>query len=322
MTLDTILEAIKKAETIVILTHEIPDGDAVGSSLSLAIALEKINKKVDIIIPDYPQIFNFLPEIDKIKNKTDIENYDLAIALDCADSKFLCGYKKYFGNAKTKIVIDHHSSNTMYGDINFVNPAMPACCQVLIAMFQYFKIEINKELATCIITGIITDTGGFCYGTTAETFEFAADISRLGVNISEIFKYALKIKSREAFELNKIATNRLEYLEDGKITFTYITEEDIIKVNAKQGDHEGIVDIGKNIENVEVSIFLHAVPEKGYKLSLRSVERVDVSKIATVFGGGGHKKAAGAYIKGDIEQIKKRVIQEVEKQFIGTKTKV
>ena len=127
MTLDTILEEIKKAEKIVILTHELPDGDAVGSSLATGLALEEMGKNVDIIIPEYSKSFSFLPKIDKLKKSSDVEKYDLAIALDCADIKILKGYTKYFEKAKTKIVIDHHSSNIMYGDINFVNPVAPAC---------------------------------------------------------------------------------------------------------------------------------------------------------------------------------------------------
>lgn len=315
MTLDTILEEIKKAKTIVILTHEGPDGDAVGGSLAFFHALKGLEKKVDVIIPEYSKSFKFLPGIEEIKEKSDIEEYDLAISLDCADSKILKGYTRYFETANMKIVIDHHGSNTMYGDINFINPVAPACCQILIGMFEYFGIQVTKEMATCIMTGIITDTGGFSYNATIETFEFAAEILRIGVNISEIFRKALHAKNKANFELNKRAMDRMEFLENGKVAFTYITAEDEEEVNAIQGDHEGIVDVGKNIENVEVSIFLHEVKEKGFKISLRSCEYVDVASIAIMLGGGGHHKAAGAYGKGTPEQIKERVLSEVRKQL-------
>ena len=315
MTLDVILEEIKKADKIVILTHEGPDGDAIGSGLGLFFALQSIGKLADVIIPEYSKSFRFMPGIDLIKADSDVEKYDLAISVDCADSKILKGYSKYFENAKMKIVIDHHSSNTMYGDINFINPAAPACAEILVGMFDYFSIKLNKEIATCIMTGIITDTGGFCYNATAETFEFAADITRLGVNISEIFTKTLYTKNKANFELNKIARERMEFLEDGKVTFTYITNEDQEKAGAVQGDHEGIVEIGKYIEDVEVSIFLHEVEDKGYKVSLRSLEYVNVANIALMLGGGGHIKAAGAYVKGHPEEIKNKVLQEVRKQL-------
>ena len=316
MTLDVILEEIKKAETIVILTHEGPDGDAIGSSLGLYFALQTIGKNADVIIPEYSKSFRFMPGVNMIKESSSIEHYDLAISLDCADSKILKGYTKYFENAKMKIVIDHHGSNTMYGDINFINPAAPACAEILVEMFNYFGIELNKEIATSIMTGIITDTGGFCYNATAETFEFAADITRLGVNISEIFRKTLYTKNRASFELNKIARERMQFLENGKVTFTYITNEDQEKAGAVQGDHEGIVEIGKYIEDVEVSIFLHETKEKGFKISLRSLEYVDVAKIAIMLGGGGHYKAAGAYMRGTPEEIRNKVLQEVRKQLV------
>lgn len=315
MTLDAILEAVKKATTIVILVHEAPDGDAIGSALAMESVLENLGKKSDIIIPEYPRIFDFLPGIEKVKKESEIEQYDLAIALDCGDSKILKGFTKYFENAKKTIVIDHHGSNTMYGDINYVNPVAPACCQILIEIFQYYNIKLTKDMATCIMTGIITDTGGFSYNATSETFEFASEILRLGVNISEIFRRTLRTKTKANYELNKIAINRMEFLEEGKIAFTYLTEKDLQEVGAEEGDHEGIVDVGKNIENVEVSIFLHEVEGKGFKISLRSVEYVDVSKVAIMFGGGGHIKAAGAYGKGTLEQIKNKILYEVKKQL-------
>lgn len=315
MTLDTILEEIKKAETIVILTHELPDGDAVGSSLAVKFALESLGKNVDVIIPEYSKSFAFLPGIEDIKKESDIEKYDLAISLDCADYKILKGYSKYFETAKMRIVIDHHGSNVMYGDVNFVDPVAPACCQVLIGMFKYFEIDLTKDMATCIMTGIITDTGGFAYNATTETFEFASEILRIGVNITEIFTKALHTKNKANFELTKRAMDRMQFLEDGKVAFTYITSEDENEVNASQGDHEGIVNIGRNIENVEVSIFLHEVKDKGFKISLRSLEYVDVASIAIMLGGGGHQKAAGAYQNGTVEQIKEKLVKEIRKQL-------
>ncbi len=175
MTLDNILEEIKKANKIVILTHEHPDGDAIGSSLAMYMALKALGKNPDLIIPELPRIYNFLPCADEIKKESSIENYDLALAIDCATVKMLNGWSNYFENANVKIVIDHHGTNTMFGDINFVNPDAPAAAQVLITVFDSFGVEITKEIGTAILTGIITDTGGFQYqATTPETFEFAS----------------------------------------------------------------------------------------------------------------------------------------------------
>lgn len=313
MTLDEILEKIKEAESIVILTHESPDGDAIGSSLAMSLAIKGLGKNVDVIIPEYPRIFAFLPEAENIKQESDIESYDLAISLDCATFKRLA-QNEYFENAKNKIVIDHHGSNTMYGDLNFVNPVSPACCEILAEIFQYYDIEITKPIGTCILTGIITDTGGFRYsGVTAETFEFAAELLQKGINVSDIYKRVLDTKTKANFELTKRALERTEFLEDGKVTFTYITNKDVEEVNAGPGDHEGLVELGRDVEGVEVSIFIRQDEGNTYKVSMRSNDYVNVSDVCIPFGGGGHPRAAGAKIEGTIEEVKNQLLAEVKK---------
>ena len=314
MTLDNILEEIKKANSIVIVTHESPDGDAIGSSLAMELALRSIGKKSDIIIPEYPRTFNFLPNAKNVKDKSDLKKYDLAISLDCTDLRRING-KEYFEEAKRTIVIDHHGTNSMYGDINFVNPVAPACCEILVGMFTYFNIDINQEIGTCILTGIITDTGGFKYqSVTAETFEFTAELLRKGVNVSEIYQTALETRTMANFQLLKKTLNRMEILEDGKVTFTYITNQDETEDNEEPRDNEGILEIGRDIEGVEISILLRQKDnEDKYKVSMRSRNYVNVSDICYIFGGGGHPKAAGCLIQGTVEQIKEKLLREIRK---------
>lgn len=317
MTLDDILEKIKEADTIAIMAHETPDGDAIGSCLAMNAALKKLGKRPDVIIREVPKVFDFMPGRDEIKKDTNVEKYDLAISLDCADLKRVDG-SEYFENAKETIVIDHHGTNTMFGDINFVNPASPACCQILIGMFQYFNIEIDKELGTCILTGIITDTGGFKYaGVTPETFEFTAELLEKGVNVAKIYKKVMDTKTKAYFELMKKITNRMEFLYDGKIAFTYLNNQDMKEVNAEPGDHEGLVNIGRDIEGVEVSIFIRQKEEdeNTYKISMRSNEYVNVSDICMAFGGGGHERAAGASVEGTVEEIKEKIVKETAKNL-------
>lgn len=316
MTLDTILEEIKKAETIVVLTHESPDGDAVSSSLSVMHAIAQLNKEVDIIIPEYSKDFKFLPGAEKIKKESEIKRYDLAISVDCSDLKRLVGSKEYFETAKSTIQIDHHSVNAMFADLNYVDPVAPACCQVLIGMFEYFGIEINKELGTCILTGIITDTGGFQYsGVTPETLEFAAEILRKGVNISKICQKVLRNKTKANCELTKLLYDRMEFYEDGKIVISYITVEDNKRVDAQMGDDEGLVEIARDIEGVEVAVLLKEKEgANGYKGSFRSKEDVNVSDVCLLLGGGGHPRAAGCFIPGTLEQAKEKVINAIKKR--------
>ena len=315
MTIDNIKEEIQKAEDVVILTHENPDGDAIGSALAMYLTLKKLNKKVDVIIPELPKVYSFLPGADNIKKEGKEEIYDLAICVDVTGITRLNGYSKYFEDAKVKIQIDHHQVNEMFADYNFVNPASPACAQNLIFIIEQLGFEIDKEIGTCLLTGIITDTGGFKYeGVSAETFEFTSWLLAKGVNVSEVYKKVMQMKTRANFELTKLIMDRMEFLYDNKITFTYMTLEDEKNVRAMPGDNEGLVEIGRDIEGVEVSILLRE-KESGYKVSLRSNDYVNVSDICVIFGGGGHRKAAGCNLYGTLEECKEKIISEVMKHI-------
>ena len=316
MTLDEILKEIKNAETFVILAHESPDGDAIGSSLAMCLALHNMGKTAEVVMKEYPANFKFLPGVENIKTEGSLEEYDMAIVVDCPDLKRVNSiYHKYFENAKVKVEFDHHGKNAMFGDYNIVDQVSPACAQILVSSFQYLQIEITKDIATCLLTGIITDTGGFKNsGITAETFEFAAWALTKGVNVSKIYRQSMMIITKSKFEIQKIAMDRLEFFADGKIAFTYITKEDDSKVDMQAGDHDGIVEIGRNIKGVEISIFLYE-KEKGFKVSLRSNDYVDVSEICMIFGGGGHVKAAGATINMNLEDAKKIIISEATKHL-------
>lgn len=315
MTIDNIREEINNADSIIILTHEMPDGDAIGSSLAMYNGLKTLGKDVEVVMSNNSAVFNFLPGANEIKTEGTKNNYDLAIALDCGDIKRLNGYTEYFENANSTIEIDHHTINTMFADYNFVNPTAPACAQILITILENLEIEITKEIGTCLLTGIITDTGGFKYqGVSAETFEFTAELLNRGVNVSNIYKKVLQTISKAKFELRKLAMERLEFLEEGKIAFTYIRKEDEEKINAETDAHEGIVEIGRDVEGVEISVFLRENKEKdGYKISLRSNEYVNVADICLMFNGGGHARAAGGNIKLPLEEAKQRIVEECKK---------
>ena len=132
-----------------------------------------------------------------------------------------------------------------------------------------------------------------------------------GVNVSDVYRKVLQVKTKSAFELARVANSRLELIDDGKIAYTYVTEEDYEKFNTTYGDHEGIVDVGRDIEGVEVSIFVRPIKGKGLKVSLRSNDKVNVDEIALMYGGGGHQKSAGFSVNGDFDTVKELVLKEV-----------
>lgn len=317
MTLDEILVEIKKAENIVVMAHEAPDGDAIGSSLAFVLALRNMGKNAYVLMKDeFPENFSYLPGREFIKYELDFEVPDMAIVLDCPNIKRVNSeIRTYFENAKVKVEIDHHNKNDMFGDYNIVNHVSPATAQILVSSFEYLGIEITKDIGICLLTGIITDTNGFRNSNvTIESFEFASWSLENGINLSKIYKQSMMTLTRSKFEAQKLAMNRLEFFEDGKISFTYMTKADDEALSVKAGEHDGIVEIGKSIEGVEVSIFLYE-KEKGFKASLRSNEYVNVSEVCLTFGGGGHIKAAGATLNMTFEEAKNAIISEVAKHL-------
>lgn len=315
MTLDDILKEIEGAETILVLAHENPDGDAIGSSLGLCLALQNMGKKAEVLMADYPATFSFLPGIENIKKVASYEKYDIAIVVDCPELKRVNSeFIPYFENAKVTVEFDHHNKNSMFGDYNIVNHVSPACAQILVSSFEYLHIEITKEIATCLLTGIITDTGGFKNsGITAETFDFAGWALTKGVNVSKIYRDSLLVTTRTKFEAQKLAMERMEFFDEGKIVFTYMTKADDEKIGIETGDHDGIVEIGRNISGVEVSVFIYERDDGSFKVSLRSNDYMDVADVCMMFGGGGHIRAAGCTLEFPLEESKKAILNEVRK---------
>lgn len=309
-----VIDIIKNSTNIAIVTHESPDGDAIGSSTAMYLILKKLNKEADLIIKEYSNVFNVVNVLSKSIREPRNINYDLVIVVDSAKIERV-NEADIIKKAKNVINIDHHISNNLFGTYNIVEGGSPACCQVLINLFKDLGITIDKEIATSLLVGIITDTNGFRnQSTNKETLIDVANMLDLGVNLSEIYMKVLSTNTLSQFELKKIADNRLEFFENGKIAFTYITEEDKRRVNAQIGDHEGIVDVGRCIEGVEVSIFLHE-KDGMYKVSLRSNSYVNVSEIGLMFNGGGHFYASGFVSDLDLLDLKNKLIEEVAKRL-------
>ena len=314
--LDSIKEKINEANSILILTHENPDGDAIGSSLGFMHGLRKLDKNVDVFIPVKNRMYNFLPGFDEIKEElSEDAEYDLCISLDSSDLERLGTFgRPWFEKIKNTVVIDHHITNQNFGDVNYVNAVASSTCQNIIVVLAALDVAINKDMATCIYSGMLTDTGGFRYNVQPETFEFVAMLLETGIDIAKIYRNLFDLTTEKRTRLLGRALIRLELLEEGRIAFTYTTAEDDDELGIEDGDHEGIVNCGRNIEGVEVSIFLRE-KDGGYKASLRSNEYVDVSRIAAKYAGGGHLRASGFELKMSFEQAKDLIISEIKSQL-------
>ncbi len=313
--LDSIREMIQKAKKILIITHENPDGDAVGSSLGFMHGLKKLEKEVDVYLPVVNKMYNFLPGFELIKNELpEDEEYDLCVALDSSDLERLGEGRKWFEKISNTIVIDHHITNQNFGDANYVNAVASSTCQNIIVVLASMEVAINKEMAKCMYTGMLTDTGGFRHNIQPETFEFASMLVEAGVNVAEIYRNVFDLTTEARTRLLGRAISRLEILEEGRVAFLYVTEADWNEFGNQDGDHENIVNYGRNIEGVEVSIMLRE-KDGNFKVSLRSNEYIDVSIIASKYAGGGHLRAAGFSVPGPIETAKETVLAEIRKQL-------
>jgi len=307
--INDILKLINDSNSILILTHENPDGDAIGSVMALYNWLCCM-KKTSIVIPELPPIFKFLNNIDAISNKSDDE-FDLAIIVDCSSVQRIGQNNHEFYKCKKSIVIDHHYSNELYGTLNFVDKNYPSCAQVIYYLFKNWNVVFTKEIGECLLTGSFTDTNGFSNNNVnKETFLMTAELMDLGVKYHELYYNLLLKKSMAQHTLIKMAIQRLEFYGDGRVAFSYISHEDMENVGAKKGDHEGLVDIGRNIEGVEISIFMRE--DDGYNISFRS-NGFNVETIAKKFDGGGHIVAAGAKLNMPFKDAKDALIKETLK---------
>ena len=305
---------IDDSKSILLLTHESPDGDAIGSVLSFYHYLTSINKSVDMIMLNMPKVYDFLPSIDKVVDNTD-KDYDLGIVLDCSSRERIAQLTDSFSRCKNTICIDHHISNTNYCDLNFIEGNISSCCQVVYYLFKNWNISISQQIGESLISGVITDTNGFGNDDVdTNTFKMVSELMDLGVDIHYIYSKLLLIKTIPQYNLMKIGMERLEFFCDGKICFTYILENDFKTVGATTGEHEGIVDIGRNIEGVEISIFLRE--NEGWSVSLRSSGTFPVNEIAYAIGGGGHFLAAGGKMNGPLKDVKDYLISEAEKVIL------
>ncbi|MDD5383099.1 MAG: bifunctional oligoribonuclease/PAP phosphatase NrnA [Candidatus Margulisbacteria bacterium] len=309
-----IKKALKSARNALVVSHVDPDGDSIGSMLAMGAILSNLGIAADYLSQDgVPKIYRFLPETEKIKNKIDCnQRYDLLIAVDSSDLKRLGGKVPAREMVRTIINIDHHPDNTLYGEINYVEKSS-STAELLYKLAKYLKIPLDRSLAEALYVALITDTGNFRYeNTSIETFLMAADLLRSGINTHEITTRIYDTKTIASIRVKAAALATLETTPDRKAAWAVVSQEMMDKVGAKGEDLIGLVDQIRSIDGVEVAILFREEKEE-IKINFRSKEKINVSEIAKRFGGGGHTRASGAVVPGEIADVKAKVITEVLK---------
>ena len=309
-----LIDLIHKADSIAVVTHTSADGDALGSSFSLALALDTMGKKVTVFLEEpVPKMLDFLPG-QQFVSEYEGGTYDLCICLDTSDMKRLGKRAGIYSNSKRRITIDHHTTNNMQADGLWIDESASATGEMIYKLVKALNVEIDREIAINLYTAIITDTGGFRYSnTTPESHIIAADLLSRNIPSVDIIKKVFDTISYSKMYFMKKTFQNMALYFDGKVAVSHLLNEDIKSVDAQNDDFEGLVNVGRNLEGVEVSLFLREEQPGVFKGSLRANEYVDVAQIASVFSGGGHKRAAGFSIEGGLDECVRKVLTEIEK---------
>ena len=319
MTISDIINIIKDSSEIGISFHSNPDGDALGSSLALLIGLRELNKKAYIISKDLvPDIYTFLPFANEVNNCTSdiLQSTDCVIALDCGNIDRLSANIGLENKQYTIINIDHHISNDYYGDYNYVDTTAAAVGEIIFQLLSPLGIALTKDIATCLYTSILTDTGSFKHSnTTLNTHNIAGNLINTGIDFSEIYRKVYENKRLERVRLYGKVIDNIELLHDGSICIMYITQKMIDSINGDMSDTSDIISIGTSIDSVEVAVLIKET-ESGTKVSLRSKNKVDVRKIAETFSGGGHVRASGLALSLGAKEAKDVIVEAIEKELI------
>jgi len=304
-----IWEKIEESDNIVLISHLNPDGDALGSSLSMFKVLKNMGKNVKIVnMSDLAPYLDFLPNYDKI-SKTVPKKIDLMISFDCGSFDRL-GIEE---RPKFLINIDHHISNTNYGDINLIENVASAS-QVVFNILEANNVKIDTETAICIYTALVTDTGNFQYeSVTAEVFRVASELVKCGVKPEFVSKMLYERDRLSRLRFLAKALDTLELYCEGRVGVVEVTNELMKKSGAIKDDTDGLVNMVRKLETVEVSVMLREEENGDIKISLRSKNYVDVSKIAVKYGGGGHIRASGATIKNKtFNEVKNMILEDLK----------
>ncbi|BDU50980.1 DHH family phosphoesterase [Haliovirga abyssi] len=317
--MESIIKKLKESKRILITTHVNPDGDGIGAGLALALALNKINSNEDkmvrfIIQDDVPSFLRFLPHsvlIEKVENVELKYDFDCIVVVDVANKERIGTVVKYINENSIVINIDHHTSNEMFGELNYLDAKASSVAEIIFNLITKLEIAIDKDMGEAIYCGIINDTGNFSYNNVSvDTFNIAAKLKAIGVDNEKVTENLYANKSEARLKILGLALNNMEYFEKEKLSFFYLSNKVLKEYNAKSEDTEGIVESLRSFEKCEIALFLKEEEDGKIKGSFRSKGK-DVNKLAAIFDGGGHVKAAGFKTSLDKEEILKRVLEKL-----------
>ena len=300
-------------------THACPDGDAVGSLLALGLALDASNKTVTLFNESpIPAVYRFLPSVTRISaGMADPASYDTAVLLDCGDLQRVGDRFSQLAQAPVVINIDHHITNTYFGDLQLIDTSACATAEIVYRLIKAMGLSIDKAIATAIYTGILTDTGSFRFSNTNKAaFTICEEMVEMGVDPYKVAQHVYGTYSLERIKLLNLALDSIELSSNGRLSLMAITRGMFDRTGTKPEDTDGLINYARNIEDVKVAALIQQVyngseesisPDR-FHVSLRSDGSVDVAAFAARFGGGGHSSAAGFSTESSLSDIKSRLL--------------
>ncbi|MFH1749300.1 MAG: bifunctional oligoribonuclease/PAP phosphatase NrnA [bacterium] len=297
------IDLLYSKQNILICNPKKPDGDSMGSAIALYLSLKKLNKCVELYCPDkIPKKFSYLSGIKQFQQELDSNKFDLIITLDFGDIRgFALPSNIKSDNSLVMLNIDHHITNTHFGDLNVVDPSSAACCEVVYFIIKGLGVNFDRDISTALLTGLSTDTGSFQHSnTSSRVLNIASILLSYGAKLKKITSEVYNNKSVPALKLWGLALERLQFDKKRKISYSIITQDDFDALQANLSDLEGAITLLSNVPGSKATILFSEYDNK-IKGSLRTEDdKVDVSKLAGYLGGGGHKKASGFTLSGQI----------------------
>ncbi len=315
---------IADSKSILIVSHANPDGDAVSSLIALGLGLEKLNKNVVLYNESLiPAVYRFLPSVDRISQDLHTEmHFDTVIVLDCGDPERIGSAVQTVLADRVVINIDHHVTNTGFGDIQFVDPEACATAELIHRLLMHLSVPIDTAIATAIYTGILTDTGSFRFSNTnLATFAICTEMVKKGVTPYNVAQCVYGTYSLERIKLLNLALDSIEISSNGKLSIMTVTREMLNMTGTQLDDADGLIHYARRIEDVKVAALIQELRngngpsgnQNRFHVSLRSDGTVDVATIAAAYGGGGHSSAAGFSIDATLSEVKSEIVVLAEK---------
>ncbi len=303
--LEQVLKEIERRDHFVLTSHARPDGDAIGSVLACGAILRQMGKSAEVVLHDgIPTIYQPLPFATEAKKAQSVNGrYEAAIVLECESVQRtrLQGLEQHF-----LINIDHHATGRQFANVNWIEPSACATAEMIYWLARAAGVHVTPEIATCLYTAVLTDTGSFCFlGTNERTFALAQELVHAGADPARIAQSVYFSNPTSKMRLLGQALTTLH--RDGSLAWMHVTNEQMARVAAREEDCEGLVNYALAIEGVEVALFFREQEPGRWRVSLRSKGTVDVAEVAESFGGGGHHAASGCSMEGPLSTVTERV---------------